>query len=945
MKFFLVWGCLALVPASLHAQTYWLSLASFKSKTYAEQFIGEHRVELAQPLVMREAATAKGRFHRVMMGPFLTEQTAREQLDSLKRRGLDGVWLLTQPDREDVVAAAAQTAPVIPQMRRETRGQTATTAVSQDARIEPDASDRPIEASTGNRTAADLGEVTAQFVPGQPIRLTKLKSPEQKIIVDGVVDEAAWRDVPAIGGYRTVRPDTLEAGEHPTHFRMMYDDRGLYFSSVMEQPPETIIRRLSGRDMFFQVNQEQFGVMLDTSGESKYGYFFGVTSSGTIMDGTILPERRMSADWDGPVLARSSLTSDGWSAEMFMPWGVLSMPNSGEVRKLKVATMRRVAYKEEDWGWPPLPDTAPRFMSLMQPIEVENIAPRQQWSVFPFLSTSYDWVDEVAETRPGADVFWRPSSNFQLNATLNPDFGNVESDAVVLNLTATETFFPEKRLFFLEGQEVFNATPRADTRGRDVGNGGLPFTMVNTRRIGGKPRRPQSAADVVIPQRELVQRTELAGAVKTTGQIGSFRYGVMGAFEDDVKFDVVSDAGPENLHQAGNDYGVARLLYETSHRGDYRAIGLLSTAVLNEDRDALVQGVDWHYRTSTGGLKIDGQYMSSDIDGVDERGYGGFLDFEMTYRQGLVHRVGLEYFDENIDINDLGFLQRNDNYRVRSALTWTKSNLSWARDNQFDLRGFAQKSVTENLFTGGAVFFSNRMRLNDLSQVTARAGYTAGYYDDLNSFGNGAFRIDDKIDLMLQWDSDSTEAWQYGVMANYKTEDIDGGDGFTIGPRVKWQPNYQFSIDLGLTYGEREGWLLHQGGTQMGTFKARQWIPNLSVEYYFNAQQQIKLGVSWVGIKANAQDFYRIRPEPGNLISIAKPDNAADYDFSVSKYSMQVRYRWEIAPLSDIYLVYTRQADLRDLLDESGFESIFDNAWSDPLEDIFVFKIRYRFGA
>ncbi len=953
MKIFVVWVCLAIVSApKVYADTYWLSLASFKSKGYAEQYLSEQRATLVRPLIIRQVATATGQFHRVMMGPFENEQTARENISSLRRRGYQGVWLVSESDHVDVVSGApvpALPVPVIsPKLSPQTQTQTQTQAQMQTAGAAPV---RPVPANgqllvaAGNQASRDESEVFAEFIPGQPIRLAKVNNQEQKITIDGVVDESAWRTVPVIDDYRTIRPDTLKPGEHKTHLRMMYDDRGLYVSSVMEQPPETIIRRLSGRDMFFQVNQEQFGVMLDTSGESKYGYFFGVTSSGTIMDGTILPERRMSADWDGPVLARSSLTSDGWSAEMFMPWGVLSMPNSGEIRKLKVATMRRVAYKEEDWGWPPLPDTGARFMSLMQPIEVENIAPRQQWSVFPFLSTSYDWVDEVAETRPGADLFWRPSSNFQLNATLNPDFGNVESDAVVLNLTATETFFPEKRLFFLEGQEVFNATPRADTRGRDIGEGGLPFTMVNTRRIGGKPRRPQSAVDVLIPQRELVQRTELIGAVKTTGQIGSFRYGVMGAFEDDVKFDVLSDAGPENLHQAGNDYGVARLLYETSRRGDYRAIGVLSTAVLNPDRDALVQGVDWHYRTSSGGVKIDGQYMTSDIDGIEERGYGGFLDFEMTYRQGLVHRIGLEYFDENIDINDLGFLQRNDDYRLRSALTWTTSSMSWARDNQFDLRGFAQKSITQNLFTGGAIFFSNRLRLNNLSQVTARLGYMASSYDDLNSFGNGTYRIDDKMDMSLRWDSESTEAWQYGVMANYKTEDLDGGDGFSIGPTIKWQPNYQFSVDLGITYGERDGWLLHQGGSQMGTYKARQWIPNLSVEYYFSAQQQIKLGVSWVGIKANARDFYRIPADPGRLISIAQPNDATDYDFSVSQYSMQVRYRWEIAPLSDIYLVYTRQADMRDLLGEAGFENIFDNAWRDPLEDIFVFKIRYRFGS
>ena len=78
----------------------------------------------------------------------------------------------------------------------------------------------------------------------------------------------------------------------------------------------------------------------------------------------------------------------------------------------------------------------------------------------------------------------------------------MESDEVVINLTATETFFPEKRLFFLEGQEVFIATPRADTRSRGVGNTGTPYTMLNTRRIGGQPREPDLPPGAVVPKRE-----------------------------------------------------------------------------------------------------------------------------------------------------------------------------------------------------------------------------------------------------------------------------------------------------------------------------------------------------------------------------------------------------------------------------------------------------------
>ena len=167
---------------------------------------------------------------------------------------------------------------------------------------------------------------------------------------------------------------------------------------------------------------------------------------------------------------------------------------------------------------------------------------------------------------------------------------------------------------------------------------------------------------------------------------------------------------------------------------------------------------------------MDGQYMMSDIDDVDEKGYGGFLDFELTYRQGLKHRIGLEYFDENFDINDMGFLGRNNHYQVRTAVQWTRSDLAWARENQLDVRGFYRESVTESLAVGSGVFVSNRLRRDDLSEIVARFSFFPEQYDDLNSFGNGTYRVEDHTSLSLSWNSDATRTWSYGVTANCDEE-------------------------------------------------------------------------------------------------------------------------------------------------------------------------------
>ncbi len=776
------------------------------------------------------------------------------------------------------------------------------------------------------------------------IPLTRINQDQTPITIDGHVDEPVWQTIDPISDFRVLEPDTMAEGKHRTELRYVYDDRGIYVSAIMFQPKGTLVKQLSGRDSFFS-NRDTISITFDTSGDGRYGFWFAVALGDALSDGTVLPERKFSNDWDGPWRGRSQEREDGWSAELFIPWGVVSMPHSGDTRHIGGYVSRKVAYLDERWGWPALPPTQPRFMSALEPLEMQGVQPGQQYSVYPFMAVGYDGVDAEMRYRAGADVFWRPSTNFQLTATVNPDFGNVESDEVVVNLSATEVFFPEKRLFFLEGQEVFVASPRADTRGRGVGNSGAPYTMVNSRRIGGIPREPLNTEGYTIPDRELVQPVELKGAVKATGQIGNLRYGVLGAYEEDVKYDVLDNGRPLNLHGKGSDYGIARVLYENSSSGAYKALGFLSTAVLHEEGDALAQGLDWHYLSPSGKLKVDGQAMTSDKDG-EQRGYGGFLDFELTYRRGLIQRIGLEYFDEHLDINDLGFLQRNDHYQVRSSLIWTTSNLGWARENQFDIRGFVRKSVTESLFNGGALFIADRLSLNDLSTLTTRLGFFPSYYDDLNSFGNGTYRIDDKVDLSVDWRTDSTRVWQFGMRGGYRNEDL-GGDTYTANFGVTWRPSDRFSTRVDVTYMDREGWLLHQNNRLFATFDADQWMPSFSMEYFISARQQLRMSLQWVGIRASEAEFFDVPARPGKLLSRAKPTGAgsrSSYDFSVSQFTFQARYRWELAPLSDLFIVYTRQADRAAALGGDDFSDIFERSWRQPLTDFLVLKLRYRLG-
>lgn len=771
-------------------------------------------------------------------------------------------------------------------------------------------------------------------------QVLQLASSPAKLAIDGRLDEVVWSELDYFDEFKVVEPDTLVKPSHETRVKLFYNDRGLYVGVDARQPPSTRIARLSSRDNR-QIKRDNIGLVLDTSGEGRYGYWFAVNLGNTLMDGTLLPEKQFSSDWDGAWEGATSETELGWTAELFIPWGIVSMPQQPGDRRIGLYMERFVAYIDERWSWPALPNTVPRFISALQPIAVQGVAPKQQFSVFPSAALTRDRIDGNTEYRVGADFFWRPSTNLQLTATVNPDFGIAESDDVIINLSATETFFPEKRLFFLEGQEVFTASPRADTRGRGVGNQGAPYTLVNTRRIGGKPRLPavQGAGDIRV--KDQIQPTDLLGAVKVTGQNGQVRYGVLAAFEDDPEFLVTDDEGSRRMVGQGSQYGAARILFEDKPGGAYKSFGVLSTMVLHDAGDALVQGIDAHYLGADGKFKVDGQVFTSDKDGVD-RGFGGFIDFEYAFRQGVTQRVGIEFFDDVVDVSDFGFIARNDNFRIRQAHTRTRSDLSWARSNQFDVRGFVQKNKA-GLFTQGGLFLSNRSVLNNLHELVLRLEVFASSFDDLNSFGNGAFRVEARPMASIGWASDRSKPLSFGGKLGFMGEEL-GGNSFVHSLYATWRPSDRLNVDAMLNYLNREDWLLHSQGSTMGTYQAEQFAPGFGLEYFISAKQQLKLVVQWVGVKARAHEAYSIPTLPGTLVRRADLDNTIP-DFAVSQVSVQARYRWELAPLSDLFLVYTRQSNQSGLLQDRSFTEVFSDSYQTPVTDAFVIKLRYRFGS
>ena len=548
----------------------------------------------------------------------------------------------------------------------------------------------------------------------EPLVFEKFDEQEVNVDIDGSLNEDVWHKIPSFDNMVVTQPDTLTDSQLATDSRFFYTDKGLYVGVSSQQNPDDLVARLSSRDKFINRDGIEFG--LDTSGDGLYGYWFGVNLGGTLMDGTMLPEKQFNSQWDGPWNAATTQTDAGWTAEMFLPWSMMAMPGSTDTRRMGFYLMRTVSYLDETWMWPALPQTKSTFLSSMQPLQLAKINPKKQFTFYPFASSSFDNIESEAEYKAGFDIYWRPSSNMQFTTTINPDFGNVESDDVVVNLTAYETFFPEKRAFFLEGNEIFVTTPRAEVM--NFGSSSRfrmePTTLVNTRRIGGAPRSPELPDDVDIEGIELSKPTQLLGAVKATGQHGKFRYGLLTALEDDTVFEAMQNGSKYRARQDGRNFGIARLLFEDTSAGGRRSVGWLGTRVAHPQEDATVHGVDVHYLSPNAKWLWDLQLMHSDVG--ETSGNGGFVDVKYIPRRGITHKVKFDYLDDSLDINDLGFIRRNDNITGYYSYSRNESSFTRLRSRRLTLSltqeyNTAGRMIRGGIFTNASFTLLNNSRL------------------------------------------------------------------------------------------------------------------------------------------------------------------------------------------------------------------------------------------
>src|SRR5438105_221404 len=421
-------------------------------------------------------------------------------------------------------------------------------------------------------------------------------------VIDGKDDDEVWRDATRISDFQEWRPSEGGPPKLPTTAKVAYDAANLYvFVRAFDPHPDSIITVLARRDYF--TPSDMIWIFLDSYHDRRTGYEFGVNPSGVKLDAQIYNDGNEDFAWDAVWDVATRVDSLGWTAEFRIP---LSQLRYGRERSHTFGlTIDRDLYRySQRVSWPLFRQSKAGFVSQFGEISglVDLEAPRRLEAA-PYVVTknvsefTKTGIGRTQDLAAGGDLKYRVASNLTLDATFNPDFGQVEADPGVLNLTAFETFFSERRPFFVAGRGLFQFDVNCNQV--NCSSEGLVYS----RRIGRAPQLAGTYSDTTSPA-----FTRILGAGKLTGRLpGGTTIGVLDAVTQHV-----TGVGGATIEPTTN-YGVVRLRQDL--RGGETSVGGIVTAV-NRDNDsftspylrrrAYVGGADFRHRFPGGRFELWG---------------------------------------------------------------------------------------------------------------------------------------------------------------------------------------------------------------------------------------------------------------------------------------------------------------------------------------------------
>jgi hypothetical protein len=758
--------------------------------------------------------------------------------------------------------------------------------------------------------------------------------------IDGLLNDAAWQRAPLVGGFIVHEPEDGKAPSESTAVQVAYDDQALYVAMrMLDSEPEKIVNRLTRRDRDQEADAAY--VTIDSYHDHQTAYSFMVYASGTQQDVHYYNDTWTDGSWDAVWESATETNDDGWTAEFKIPFDCLRFA-SAEKPVWGILAGRYISRNQEHTRWPYIPESSGGLVSGFAHLEgLENLRLPRQLEVLPY-AVSYEETEAKHPGNPdgrdlygnaGLDLRYGMTPNITLTGTLNPDFGQVEADETVLNLSAFETFYPEKRPFFLEGSNIFSTY----------------FEVFYSRRVGRAPSGRISGVDYFTDK---PAATTILGAAKVTGKTeGGTSIGILEAVtqREQAKYVDMEGLHREAVIEPEANYFVARLTQDVL-KNSY--IGVIATSAGQKTRyPAYTGGIDWIVRFHGRDYATHGQIIGS-LTGPDTRGCGGFTRLAKEGGKNFRANIDLQYLDRNINLNRLGFLTRNS---VRELSAWAQYRTNkpwWIVQRTWNSIYADRLENLDGLMQNYGCDLSTDIHLTNFWIVNA-----GGWVDFGRTYFDWETRGGAPVPVPLG------QSWRAGVTSDQRKwwalkphagggDSWDGQfDSYGIDVVLKPRPNVELSFEPDFkTERHMSRWLKaisdEEGNRQeiFGEQYNRQFDMTVRGTFTFTRDLSLQLYAQPFIATVDYKRFKRLLPPDSyEYVDASVYDEAVEQpDFNWKSFNSNVVLRWEYGPGSTLYLVWTQVRE--------GYDSIgtfkFDRDMGDLLDTVpgntFLLKVNYR---
>ena len=784
-------------------------------------------------------------------------------------------------------------------------------------------------------------------------RLLPAKRTTLPVKIDGLLKDSAWKDAAMMTDLVEFRPKIGDKEDYSnrTEAWLMYDDNGIYFGGYChENKKDSIARELAGRDGFG--TNDYVGIIFDTYDDKLNGFEYFVTPLNEQWDAKMSPpsSNGESEDftWNAVWQSGAVIHNDGWSFEMFIPYSAIRFGKK-DVQTWGFNITRRRRKTEEQFTWNPVDPNINGFLTQEALwTDISHIKPPLRLQFSPYFSTyvnhypfntpgQKNWTSSV---NGGMDLKYGISQAITLDLTLIPDFGQVQSDNQVLNLTPFEVKFNENRSFFTEGTELF-------------GKGNLFYS----RRIGGVPLHLDDVGNYMNSNEHVIKNpieTKLINATKISGRLqGGLGIGFLNALtapqyavvEDDLKNRRKIQTSPLT------NYNIIVLDQSLKHNS---SISFVNTDVLRNgsDYDANVSAALFDLNDKTNTWNAGGKLSTSSLinylpGGKTQTGYNHSIYFGKT-SGNLNFRFEQDLSDDRYSSNDLGYftLQNYLDHSFWMQYHWLKPT-SWYNNFRINVNAYYSRRLQSSAYRNANFNINANTQFKNLWY----AGAIVGYEPDNNNFDEP--HVKDRVfkgwgDWFIDGWLQSNQSKRYYAYAElfYARRNMFKSKRclFTFQQQFRFNKRFSISHNMSLEpQSDNVGFATIDDATSDIIFgrRDRNTIENiLALKYNFNDKMGINARIRHYWSKVDYKEFFTLQQD-GSLQKNSSFNQNENQN--VNFFNIDMTYTWQFAPGSFLNIVWKNAVVNFDDMIEPGYFKNFENTLQGDQNNNLSLKVIYFF--